>query len=105
MDKMRRINRPGGAFVVRRRRAGVEASGGCLFGVTIWLVTRLRWQFGKRRQWAVELGVAPQGQLGGFVEPIERTLWDSRVEADEAIRDLISRLESGDLDDRLPERQ
>jgi hypothetical protein len=34
----------------------------------------------------------------------ERTLYDSRVDADEAVRDLITRLERGDLDDRLPER-
>jgi hypothetical protein len=105
MEKLRRIKRPNGAFVVRRRRAGVEPGGGCLLLAPIWLVTRLRWQFGTQRQWAVELGVVPPSRLGGLIKPVERTVWDSRSEADEAMRDLITRLDRGDLDDRLPQRQ
>jgi hypothetical protein len=105
VEKVQRITRPNGAFVVRRRRAGVEPSGGCLLGAPIWLVTRVRWQLNRKRQWAVELGVVPPKRLGGLVESLERTLWDSRGAADEAMSGLVSRLERGDLDDRLPGRQ
>lgn len=102
MESVRRIRRPGGTFFVRRRRQGVEPSGGCILGLPIWLVTRLGWQSGRARQWAVELSVAPASRLGGFNKLVDRTVWDSRDRADEAVGLLIERLSRGELDEFLP---
>jgi hypothetical protein len=102
VESVRRIRRPNGTFFVRRRRHGVEPSGGCIIGFPIWLLTRLGWHGGRQRQWALELSVAPASRLGGFNKLVERTLWDSRDQADEAARLLIERLGRGELDELLP---
>jgi hypothetical protein len=82
--------------VSRVRRAGVEPTAGCILGLPIWFVTRLRWQLSREKHWCVELATVGKGAVFGC--PAMSDVYPDRQTAVSSLKGLREDVNGGEYD-------